>query len=45
MGKFTTVFKDKNSFKSHKTVEIKVFLIFLLAGGKGIRLRTNNHGS
>jgi hypothetical protein len=35
MGKFTAVFKDKKSFRSDKTVEIKVFLNFLLDGGRG----------
>jgi hypothetical protein len=29
-GTFTSFFKDKKSKRSHKTVEIKVFLAFLL---------------
>ncbi len=37
----TSVFIDK---KSHKTVEIKVFLTLLLDDGK-IQIRTNNEGS
>jgi hypothetical protein len=31
---FTPVFKDNKSLKSHKTVEIKVFLYFLLVDGR-----------
>jgi hypothetical protein len=30
-GTFTSIFKDKKSKRSHKTVEIKVFLTILLA--------------
>jgi hypothetical protein len=33
-GTFTSVFKDKQSKKSHKIIEIKVFLTFLLADGR-----------
>ncbi len=33
-GTFTKFFKDKKSQRSHKTVEIKVFLLFLLDDGK-----------
>ncbi len=40
-GTFTSFFKDKKSKRSHKTVEIKVFLHFgLLVDGR-IRIRTN----
>ncbi len=42
--KFTSVFNDNNLFWSHKAVEIKVFIIFLLVDGR-IRIRTNNYGS
>ncbi len=37
----TSVFKDIKSWRSHKTVGIKVFLTFLLDDGR-IRIRTNN---
>ncbi len=51
-GTFTSFFKDKNSKRSHKTVGIKVFLIFLLedrrmiegSGSRSIPL-TNGSGS
>jgi hypothetical protein len=33
-GTFTLFFKDKNSKRCHKTVGIKVFLIFLLDNGR-----------
>ncbi len=33
-GTFTSIFKDKKSWKSHKTAEIKVFLHFLLVDGR-----------
>jgi hypothetical protein len=35
-GTFTTVFKDNKSFRSHKTIEIKVLSVFcLLMEGSG----------
>jgi hypothetical protein len=37
-GSFTSFFKDKKSKRSHKTVGIKVFLIFLL-DERRIRIR------
>jgi hypothetical protein len=33
-GTFTSLFKDKNSQRSYKTVEIKVFLLFLFDDGR-----------
>ncbi len=45
---FTSVFKDSKLLISHKTVEIQVYLIFLLVVGMiqcRIRIRTNNYGS
>ncbi len=39
LGIFTSVFKDSKSLRSHKTVEIKVFLIYLLVDG---RIRISN---
>ncbi len=47
-SKFTSVFKDSKLLISHKTVEIQVYLIFLLVVGmiqSRIRIRTNNYGS
>ncbi len=39
---FTSFFKDKKSCRSHKTVEIKIFLNFLLVDGRiRIRIHTN----
>jgi hypothetical protein len=43
-GKFTSVFIDKKSGRTHKIVEIKVFLTFLLVDGR-IQIRTKNDGS
>ncbi len=38
-------FKDKRSLRSHQTVEIKVFSIFFIVGGRiRIQIRTNNYG-
>ncbi len=39
VGTFTSSSKDKKSYRSHKTVEIKIFLNFLLVDGR-IRIRT-----
>jgi hypothetical protein len=51
-GTFTSVFKNKKTYRSHKTLptylEIKVFLPFLLNNGRiriQIRIHTNNNGS
>ncbi len=33
-GTFSSVFKDNKLFRSHKTVEIKTFLSFLLVNGR-----------
>jgi hypothetical protein len=44
-GTFTSFFTDKKSQQRHKTVEIKVFLLFLLDDGRiriRIRIRTSN---
>ncbi len=43
----TSVFKDNVSMRSHKTVEIMVYLNFLclLIKGDPDRIRTNNYGS
>jgi hypothetical protein len=41
VGTFTSVFEHNQLLKRHKTVEIKVFLNFLLVNGR-IRIRTNN---
>ncbi len=50
-GNFPSVFKDNESLRSHKTVKIKVFLIFLACWCKDLdskpsqtRIRTNNNG-
>jgi hypothetical protein len=43
-GTVKSVFNDKKLSRSHKTIEIKVFLMFLLADGR-IRIRTNNYGT
>jgi hypothetical protein len=37
-GRFTSFFKDKKIQKSHKTVRVKVFLLFLF-DYRGIRIR------
>jgi hypothetical protein len=43
-GTFTLVSRGKTSKGSHKTVEIKVFLTFLLVDGLGfVQLMTNDH--
>jgi hypothetical protein len=34
-GKFTSFFKNKKSSRSHKTVDIKVLLLFLLNDRRG----------
>jgi hypothetical protein len=44
LGSFTafpTVFKDKKSLRSHKTIEIKVFLNFLLDDGSTVQIITD----
>ena len=42
-GTFTSFFKDKKSKRSHKTVGIKVFLLFLLDDeGFGIRIHPSD---
>ncbi len=43
-GTFASFLKDKKSQRSHKTVEMKVFLLFLLDDGR-IRVHTNNDTS
>jgi hypothetical protein len=43
-GTFTSVFKDKKSLRSHKTVEIKICLKILARGWKDPD-PTNNYGS
>ncbi len=46
VGTLTSVFKDNMSLRSHKTVEIMDYLIFLLVDGRirmQIRMRTNNY--
>ncbi len=40
-GTLTSFFKDKKSLISHKTVEIKVFLLFLL-DGRRTRIRSSD---
>jgi hypothetical protein len=46
VGTFTSFFKDNKSLRSHETVEIKVFLHFLLVDGRiRIRISTKNYGS
>ncbi len=44
VGTSTSVFKENKYLGSHKTVEIKVFLIFLLVDGR-IRICTINYES
>jgi len=39
---FTSFFKDNKSLRIHKTVEVKVFLKFLLAGGR-IRINPDSY--
>jgi hypothetical protein len=41
-GTFTSFFKDKKSERSHKTVEIKVFLLFFLHDGR-IRIQSSDY--
>jgi hypothetical protein len=41
---FPSFFKDKKSKRSHKTVEIKVFLLFFL-NDRRIRIRIRNTGA
>jgi hypothetical protein len=43
-GKFTSFFKDKKSKRSHETVRIKVFLLFLL-DDRRIQIRNRIHTS
>jgi hypothetical protein len=46
VGTVISVFKDFKSWTSHKTVEIKSFLIYLLVDGRiRIRIRTIKNGS
>ncbi len=45
-GTFTSFFKDKKSFRSHKTVGIIILLLFcLIIEGSGSVYRTNGSGS
>jgi hypothetical protein len=40
-GTFTSIFKDKKSLKSHKTVGIQVFFLLILLDERRIRIRTS----